>query len=99
MTEHYELRRHNSVSVTQFVKEVSKLGKETRRIRGRKEEMQGKREKGLGFTVAKSQLFKIHGSKFEPHPRSDSGQATVVCVTHTMFFLRVRKDPFNGFFA
>ena len=80
----------------QSVKEVSKLGKETRRIRGRKEEIQ---EKGPGFTVAKSQLFKIHGSKLEPHPRSDSGQATVVCVTHTMFFLCVRKDPFNGFFA
>ena len=51
-------------------------------------------EKGLGFTMLKNQLFKIYGSKFKPYPGSNSGQTTVVCVAHTIFFLHVHKDAF-----
>ena len=41
----------------------------------------------------------IHGSKFKPDPSGDGGQASVVCITHGVFLLRIRKDPFNGFFS
>ena len=49
--------------------------------------------------MPKSELFEIHGSKFEPHPRSDSGQAAVVGIAHTMLFFGIGKNPLNGFFA
>ena len=45
------------------------------------------------------QLFQVHGSEFKPDPSCDGGQASVVCITHRVFLLRVCKDPFNGFFA
>ena len=51
------------------------------------------------MAAPKSQLFEIHGSKLKPHPMSDSGQTSVMSVTHAMFFLGVGKDPFNGLFA
>ena len=51
------------------------------------------------FPTPICQLFQIHGSKFKPDPSRDGGQASVVCITHRVFLLRIRKDPFNGFFA
>ena len=45
------------------------------------------------------QLFQIHGSKFQPDPSCDGGQASVVCITHGVFFFCIRKDSFNRFFA
>ena len=33
------------------------------------------------------------------NPSCDSGQASVVCITHRVFFLGVREDPFNGFLS
>ena len=56
-------------------------------------------EKRWNSGTPESQFFEIHGSKFEPHPGRNPGQTTVMCITHTMFFLGVSKDPFNGFFA
>ena len=41
----------------------------------------------------------IHGSKFKPDPSGDGGQASVMCITHGVFLLRIRKDSFNGFFS
>ena len=38
----------------------------------------------------------IHGSKLKPDPSGDGGQASVVCITHGVFLLRIRKNPFNG---
>ena len=46
-----------------------------------------------------SQLFEIHGSKFKLHPVRHLGQASVLRITHGVFFLGICKDPFNGFFA
>ena len=45
------------------------------------------------------QLFQIHGSIFKPDPSRNGGQASVVCITHGVFLLRIRKDPLNGFFS
>ena len=51
------------------------------------------------FPTPYRQFFEIHGSKFKPDPSCDSGQASVVCITHRVSFLRVRKDPFNRLLA
>ena len=45
------------------------------------------------------QLFEVHGSKFKPDPSCDGGQASVVCIPHRVFLLRVRKNPFNRLLA
>ena len=45
------------------------------------------------------QLFEVHGNKFKPHPVGNLGQTTVISIPHGMLFFRIRKDPFNGFFA
>ena len=45
------------------------------------------------------EFFEIHGSKFKPYPIRDLGEAAVGGITHSVFFFRIRKDPFNGFFA
>ena len=45
------------------------------------------------------QFFEVHGSKFKLHPVCHLGQASVLCITHGVFFFRVRKGPFNRFFA
>ena len=66
--------------------------------RGKKEQKSNP-GKVKGFAVPKSKLFEIHGSKFEPHPVRNSGQATVVGIAQTVFFLGIGKDSFNGFFA
>ena len=57
-----------------------------------------KPEKGV-FPAPICQLFQVHGSKFKPDPSGDGGQASVMCITHGVSLLRIRKDPFNGFFA
>ena len=44
------------------------------------------------------QFFQIHGSKFEPDPSSDCGQASVMCITHRVFLFRICKDTFDGLF-
>ena len=45
------------------------------------------------------QLFQIHRRKLELHPVCDLSQASVLCITHHVFFLSVCEDPFNAFFA
>ena len=42
-----------------------------------------------------SKLFKIHGSEFKPYPIRNLGEATVRSITHSVFFFRIRKDPFR----
>ena len=43
------------------------------------------------------QLFQVHGSKFKLHPVCHLGQASVLCITHGVFFFGIRKDTLNGF--
>ena len=45
------------------------------------------------------QLFQVHGNKLKLHPVRHLSQASVLCITHRVFFLGVREDPFNGFFS
>ena len=45
------------------------------------------------------QFFEVHGSKFKLHPVRYLSQASVLCITHSVFLFCVRKDPFNRFFA
>lgn len=42
---------------------------------------------------------RIHGSIFEPDPSCNCGQNSVVCISHGVFLLCIRKDPRDGFFA
>ena len=44
------------------------------------------------------QLFQIHGSKLKLHPVRHLGQASVLRITHSVFFFGVCKDAFNGLF-
>ena len=44
------------------------------------------------------QLFQIHGCKLKLHPVRYLGQASVLCITHSVFFFGVCKDAFNGLF-
>lgn len=50
----------------------------------------------LPFTSG--QLFQIHGSKLKLHPVCHLGQASVLCITHSVLFFGVRKDAFNSLF-
>ena len=59
---------------------------------------QGREARRL-FCFPPGQLFEVHGSKLQPHPFGDLGQTSIKCITHTMLFLGVGKDPLNGFFA
>ena len=43
--------------------------------------------------------FQVHGNKLKLHPVRHLSQASVLCITHRVFFLGVREDPFNGFFS
>ena len=45
------------------------------------------------------QLFQIHSSKFKPDPSGNCSQASVVCITHCVFLLHVRKDTLYRLFA
>jgi len=45
------------------------------------------------------QLFQIHGSKLKLHPVRHLGQASVLRITHSVFFFGVCKDTFNGLFT
>ena len=45
------------------------------------------------------QLFQIHSSIFKPHPCRDTGQTSVVCIAHGMFFFCIRKNTLNGLFS
>ena len=45
------------------------------------------------------QFFQIHGSKFKLHPVHHLGQASVLRITHSVFFFGVCKDAFNGLFT
>ena len=51
------------------------------------------------FCFPSGQLFEVHGSKLKSHPFGDLGQASVKCITHTMLFFGIGKDPLNGFLA
>ena len=43
------------------------------------------------------QFFEVHGSEFKLPPVCYLGQASVLRITHGVFFLGISKDPFNGF--
>ena len=45
------------------------------------------------------QFFQVHGSKLKLHPVRHLSQASVLRITHRVFFLGVREDPFNGFLS
>ncbi len=45
------------------------------------------------------QFFQIHGSKLKLHPVRHLSQASVLCITHSVFFFGVCKDAFNGLFT
>ena len=45
------------------------------------------------------QFFQVHGNKLKLHPVRHLSQASVLCITHRVFFLGVREDPFNGFLS
>ena len=45
------------------------------------------------------QLFQVHGNKLKLHPVRHLSQASVLCITHRVFFLGVREDPLNGFLS
>lgn len=55
-------------------------------------------EKIWPFPQPICKLFQIHGSKFKLHPVRNLGQASVLCITHSVFFFGVCKDAFNGLF-
>lgn len=78
-------------------------GKESQAVRKFKEERtcekQDKRNRHHSSGVPFGQLFKVHSSKFKPHPVGDLSQTTIVSISHTVFFLSVGKDPLNCFFT
>ena len=45
------------------------------------------------------QFFQVHGNKLKLHPVRHLSQASVLRITHRVFFLGVREDPFNGLFS
>jgi len=54
------------------------------------------REKaGKGWVIPRPccQLFEVHSSELKPDPLRDSGQASVMRITHSVFFFRVSKHP------
>ena len=42
------------------------------------------------------ELFKVHGSKLKRDPSGNPGQASMMCITHRVFFFRIGKDALNG---
>ena len=44
-------------------------------------------------------LFQVHGSELKLHPVCYLGQASVLRITHRVFFFGVRKAPFNQLFT
>ena len=50
-------------------------------------------------STAIGQFFEVHGSKFKLHPVGNLSQASILRMTHGVFFLGVCKDPFNGLFS
>ena len=54
---------------------------------------------GGGPPVPEGQLFQIHGNIFQPDPSRNSGQTSVVCISHGVLLLCVGKDTLNGFFS
>ena len=43
--------------------------------------------------------FEVYGSEFKPHPFGNLDQATVLGITHGVFFFCVCKDPLNRFLS
>ena len=54
-------------------------------------------EKELSNSI--SLTFQIHGSKLKLDPSCDAGQASVVGITHGVFFFCVGEDPLDRFLA
>lgn len=59
----------------------------------------GKAKKENAPSTSTCQLFQIHGSKLKLHQVRYLSQASVLCITHRVFFLGIGKGPFNGLFA
>ena len=47
----------------------------------------------------KASSFEVHGSKLKRDPLRNTGQASMVGITHGVFFFRIGKDTLNGLFA
>ena len=45
------------------------------------------------------QLFQVHGSKLKLHPVCHLCEASVLCITHCVFFFCICKNTFNRLFA
>ena len=52
-----------------------------------------------GVPFPGGQFFQIHGSKLKLHPVRYLGQASVLRITHSVFFFGVCKDAFNRLFT
>lgn len=48
-----------------------------------------------GFPLPHCQFLQIHGSIFKPYPHTDSFQPLVRCITYSIFFLCIVKDPLD----
>ena len=82
----------------QTVKEAQIARRKTRifHIRGKKAGIDG----GHGvLPTPYRHLLQVHGNGSRPHPACDAGQTSVLCITHSVPFFRVRKDPFDRLFA
>ena len=60
---------------------------------------ENKSERRRSFPTPNRQLFQVHGSKLKLDPSCDAGQASVVGITHGVFFFCVGEDPLDRFLA
>ena len=62
--------------------------------------MKAKKTNRMGIPpLPYSELFEVQGSKLKRDPLCNAGQASVVGITHGVFFFRIGKDTLNGLFA
>ena len=64
-----------------------------------KEEIGQKSKEIRAAPLPEGQFFEIHSSIFKPHPCRDTGQTSVVCIAHGMFFFCIRKNTLNSLFS
>src|SRR5699024_5799884 len=60
---------------------------------------ENKSERRRSFPTPNRQLFQVHGSKLKLDPSCDAGQASVVGITHGVFFVCVGEDPLDRYLA
>ena len=86
-------------STFQTVKEPMHSSRESMGFRCRLEKYRENEGETRVIPTPDCQLFEVHGSKFKPDPSCDGSQTSVMCITHRVFLLCIRKDPFNRFLA